>query len=101
MPQRLLLVALGTWLLACAPEVSCPRAVRIVRPPVAPESYRVVGQATATCVPLDPKRCDRILRARACELDADVLLLSTHTVVGRRGPAQITQRASLVRFGAR
>jgi len=77
----------------------CARPVRIVRPSeFVSVPYRVLEEMTATCPPLAPKYCDDVLRKRACELGADVIVQQSRTLVGRRGPAQVTQRALLVRF---
>ena len=45
----------------------------------------------------EPAHADE-LRRRACELGAEILVTHTWTVVGRRGPAQVTKEALLVRF---
>jgi hypothetical protein len=61
-------------------------------------TYRVLDRVNVSCPWLDPRRCRRMLLERACARDAEVVVLSQDTMVGLRGPAQITLKALLVRF---
>lgn len=76
----------------------CARPLYTAPSDAAALRYRTLDKVTVTCPPLNPKRCERLLRERACELGAEILVTHTWTVVGRRGPAQITKEALLVRF---
>jgi hypothetical protein len=77
----------------------CARPVRIVRASEFTSlAYRVLEEVKATCPPLNPKRCDDTLRKSACELGGDVVVYRTRMLIGRRGAAQRTDEALIVRF---
>ena len=106
MRRALLIVAVSALSSACGGSICdaqpaptcCARA--LYKAPSDPTAlrYRTLDKVTVTCPPLNPKRCERLLRDRACELGAEILVTHTWTVVGRRGPAQVTKEALLVRF---
>jgi hypothetical protein len=61
-------------------------------------SYRVIDRVNVSCPWQNPRRCRRMLLEQACARDADIIVVRQGTIVGLRGPAQITQKALLVRF---
>ncbi len=61
---------------ACKPVDRCPRRIDIFEVTQFDESaYTAVGTISATCYPGARAVCEQTLKARACELDADVVLI--------------------------
>lgn len=57
------------------PPPRCERLVEVLRQSDTPRPYDEVSRLSVTCHPSLPDMCERSLRARACELHADAVLL--------------------------
>lgn len=61
---------------ACKPPDHCPRRIDIFEVTQFDESaYTAVGTISATCYPGARAVCEQTLKARACELDADAVVI--------------------------
>jgi hypothetical protein len=79
------------------PEPPCDRKVPVLEKRQAPESYDVAAEVTVSCPPGAMHHgsvydCDERLRKRACQLDADAILVDDPSA------SSATQTATLVRW---
>lgn len=75
---------------ACPREVELLRSAAEVRRP-----FRQLADLSATCYPGAPRVCENRLLARACELEADALVLSEATPGGTPPGASSQSRVSI------
>jgi hypothetical protein len=81
----------------------CPRPIETYVVEHAPSrSYRLLSRVSVVCTHYVPDECDDALRARACELGGDAVLVegldesSTPSGIYRRGGAKKLRSASIV-----
>jgi uncharacterized protein YbjQ (UPF0145 family) len=84
------------------PEPSCDHVVELVQSGATDRPYDEVSRISVTCHPSAQEICERRLRARACTLGADAVLLMPPDSEGTGKPpysqSQIAQSGVAVRY---
>lgn len=93
----------GQYMAAARPRPSCEPAVELVRSQAeANRPYREVASLSATCYPGVPTVCERKLLDRACELEANAVILiepkGSGTPPGATSDSMVSRSAIAVRW---
>ncbi len=71
----------------CAHRVTLLTAAQM-----AADEYRELAHLSATCPPISPTTCERVLLARACDIGADTVVITQTTTIGTKGkPEQVDE----------
>ena len=88
----------GLYRAGVAESNDCSHVVHLLTAEQMPSAYRELAQVSATCPYVSPRTCERILLSRACELEADAVVIRQTRVIGRKGNPQLADDALVIGF---
>ncbi|MEO8903575.1 MAG: hypothetical protein ABI627_18805 [Polyangiaceae bacterium] len=88
----------GLYRVGVAEPDECSHVVHLLTAEQVPSAYRELAQVSATCPYVSPRTCERILLSRACELDADAVVIRQTRVIGRKGKPQLADDALVIGY---